>query len=88
MRIYILKGKGTLASAFNRADKLRLRLHSERLLTQPPEQFQSEIALEQITFETLHISKCSFKKYDFRLNPRHIVAPCIVQRQSIYTSSK
>ena len=31
--------------AFNRADKLRLRLSSGRLLPHPPEQFQSENAL-------------------------------------------
>ena len=45
LRIYVLKVSGTLTSAFNRADKLRLRLRSGRLLPHPPEQFQSEIAL-------------------------------------------
>ena len=46
------------------------------------EQFQREIALDQIAFEMLHISKVSFsRKCDLRLNPRHVVARCtFVQR--------
>ncbi|SCM74548.1 hypothetical protein KL86DES1_22009 [uncultured Desulfovibrio sp.] len=37
LRIYILKVYDTLTTAFNRADKLRSRLRSERLLSRPPE---------------------------------------------------
>ena len=46
------------------------------------EQFQREIARDQIAFEMLHISKVSFsRKCDLRLNPRHVVARCtFVQR--------
>jgi hypothetical protein len=33
--MHILKGYGTLISALNSANKLRLRLHGGRLLTQP-----------------------------------------------------
>ena len=46
-RIFILNASKTPASARNRANKLRLRLRSGPLPTQPPEQFQSEIALEK-----------------------------------------
>ena len=44
-RIFILNASKTPASARNRANKLRLRLCGERLLTQPPEQFHFKIAL-------------------------------------------
>ncbi|OXS28048.1 MAG: hypothetical protein BCS36_01595 [Desulfovibrio sp. MES5] len=54
MRIYILIVQGTLAAAFNRADKLRLRLCSKRLLPQPSEQFKKYIALDQRLFAALH----------------------------------
>jgi len=55
LRTYILKVQGMLTSAFNSADKLRLRLRSERLLTQPPEQFQSEIALKKVRSQPEHL---------------------------------
>ena len=38
--------------------------------------------LDQITFEMLHISKCSFsRKCDLRLNPRHAVARCALAQR-------
>jgi hypothetical protein len=51
LRISILNASKPPALARNSANKLRLRLRGGRLLTQPPEQFQSEIALEQFTNE-------------------------------------
>ncbi|WP_291302954.1 hypothetical protein [Desulfovibrio sp. MES5] len=56
MRISILNASKTPASARNRANKLRLRLRSERLLPHPPEQFQSEIALKLLVYFVLRAS--------------------------------
>ncbi|MDY0259761.1 MAG: hypothetical protein RBR41_08880 [Desulfovibrio sp.] len=47
LRISILNVSKTPASARNSANTLRLCRHSGHLFTQPPEQFQSEIALEK-----------------------------------------
>jgi len=44
---------GYAHSGAKRASKLRLRLRGGRLLAQSPEQFQSEIALEQINFDCI-----------------------------------
>ena len=41
----------TPAPAFNRTDKLRVRLCGGRLLPHPPEQFQREIALIKISID-------------------------------------
>ena len=57
----------------NRANKLRLRLRGRRLLTQPPEQFHFEIALESLTREMLVYGeqgcRLAFRGNDLSANP-------------------
>ncbi|SCM70708.1 hypothetical protein KL86DES1_10575 [uncultured Desulfovibrio sp.] len=70
------------AAAFASAEQFQAATVRRRRNLTDGDSIAREIALDQITFEMLHISKVSFsRKCDLRLNPRHVVARCtFVQR--------